>query len=793
MNPYQDFRYALRRLRQEPGTTAAVILVLGLGLGMTTAVWSLIDASMLRPLPYKNAEDIVVIQEYDIAGEQTDYLSGPTYRDLRDAVDGSVTLAAKYFESRLLTEANNPDQLRGHGVTDGFLDTLGIRLEIGRPFTTEEHKAQEKVVILQYDLWQRQFGGDPAILGETIVLSSERFEVVGVMAEGAAFPTFSEYYRPFDAEIATDRMARSFQVIGRRAPGVSVDAARERMTAVFAQLEREHPEALAERTVSVESLRVTLMGKDAQTRLFLLLAAVGALLAVTCLNVAALLLARSNERRHELAIRRALGAGKGRVHTQLITESLTLALLGGAVGILLAYWLVDLITALLGDALPSPSPPVVDLRVLAVTFLIAVVSGTLFGLLPARQAGRLDIVEALKPGRHGQAGGRRIGSRAALVVAQIAFSAVLVVAAALMARTLFWLDKVELGFDPEPVFNVGFVLSGDRYDATQKQLFWDQLLERLESTEGIAAAGGANFPPFTGSRDSQVEVPGTDLSFTAGERVVLPGTFETLSRPLLAGRDFDERDETAAARVIIVTESFAQRIAADGDALGRTIRIFDGSDSMLADIVGVVGDVRHSGPTGPIRPEFFHPFDQDSWGYMNLLVRSEGNRPETLEKTITSVINQIDPELPTFARYRAGDRIDDYLLQPQISALTVVLFATCALLLAAIGVYGVLAHTTFRRTREIGIRMALGAESAQVLRAIIADGMKLVATGLMIGLAASLLLTLGLENLLWGVSVLDPISWASAVLALTGAGLLAAWLPARRASRVHPAIALRNE
>jgi putative ABC transport system permease protein len=798
----QDLRYGLRSLFRSPGVTLIAILTLGLGIGANSAIFSVVNTALLRPLPYPDPGRLMLVMESNPAkGYQRFPLSPLNYVDYRDQNSVLERLCAFDGTSFILTGAGRPEKIQGARVSAGFFETLGIAPLNGRAFAADEDRpGPDQVAILGHGLWQRRFGSDPGVLGRTVTLGGAAYTVVGVMPPGFAFPNRSEIWKPMalaDNEMQS-RGSHYLLSIGRLRPGVSPERARADLEAIAARLQQRYPDTNTGWTARVEPLAERIIG-DARPTLLVLLAAVGFVLLIACANVASLLLARAAARRKEFAVRSALGAGRARLARQLITESLLLGLLGGGLGLLLALWGTDLLSAAAPPGIPRVREVGVDGRVILFTGGVALLTGLLFGLAPALQAARTDLNEALKEGARGDGGSpRRHRARALLVVAETALALVLLAGAGLMLRSLLRLQAIDPGFDPRHVLAVHVELPDARYpDERRRADFFRAALERLASLPGAQAAG-AVFPlPMGGDRlIFSFGIEGRPVAEadrpSAGYYVVSPDYFRAMGIHLMSGRAFTERDREGAPRVAIINATMARQFWPGEDPVGRRIVIDNGPQDLWREIVGVVQDVKHTELEGDSVAQMYEPYPQAPLPLMTLTVRAAG-APEGLAEAARRAILALDKDQPV-SRTATMDRLlAESIARPRYSLLLLGVFAGVALLLATVGIYGLLSHSVTQRTREIGIRMALGARRGQVLVLVIANGMRLALLGIGAGLLGAIALTRLMSSLLYRVSPTDPATLAAVALLLAGAALLACLVPARRATRVDPMGALRCE
>jgi predicted permease len=784
-----DLRYAIRTLAKSPGFTVIVVLALALGIGANSAIFSVVNAVLLRPLPYPDADRLVVMN-----------LSLPDYRDLVEGspvFDTTAVLATNRYN---LASDGASDQILGAIVSPGFFPLLGAPV-VGRVFSPEED--EEALAVISHDLWRNRFEADPAVLGKTIVLSGRAHAIVGIMPPSFQFPSseFKIWVTMGSAMAETpaqreNRSLRIFRAIGHLRPGVNITQAQAEADRISARLEREHPATNAGVRIRVVSLYERLVG-EVRPALLVMLCAVGLLLLIACANVANLLLAKTTTREREIAIRAALGAGRWRIVRQFLTESVLLALLGGLFGLVIAAWGIDLLPKLGGQGLPRADSIRIDVPVLLVTFGASILTGILFGALPALHATNANLNELLKEGGRGAGGGtrgRRV--RGGLVVIEVALSVVVLIGAGLLVQSFTRLLHVDPGFRAENLLTMNLQLSQYK-DPRQRAGLTRQVLERIGRLPGVQVAGaGTGLPPQTAQRATGFEVQGL-ADLTPDERsafyiAVTPGYFGALGTPLVQGRTFDDRDSDGAAKVVIVNESLARRLFPGDDALGRQLKLVNPEqDADWRTIVGVVGDVRYSGLDDPGGAAVYTPFAQTPFPWAYLMVRTGGTPvgPAAIQGAISAVGGDL-----TVARIVPMEQlVDESVAQPRFSALLISIFGGLALVLAAVGIYGVVSYSVAQRTREIGIRIALGARRADVLRLVVGQGMILTLTGIAIGIAGAAAVTRLLADLLFEVSPTDPGTFLAIAVLLAGVAFFSSYVPARRAARVDPLEAIRAE
>jgi len=808
---WQDLRYSLRMLRKRPGFTLVAVATLALSIGANSAVFSVVNAVLLSPLPYPNSEQLTMIWgKLPAHGLNQLNASPPEFVDYRDRNQAFAAVAVYASMGRNLTGAGEPERINVTFVTASFFAVLDTPPWRGRGFLDEEDRpGHDQVVLLSYGLWQRQFGGDEQIIGRSIMLDGKSHTVVGVMGAGFQFPDAeTQLWKPmaFAADNLSDdsRGSHYLGLIARMKPGVTLAQAQADLDAIATQMQQEHPnhyEADSGWGVSVVSLREQLVG-DVRLTLLVLLGAVGFVLAVACANVANLLLARAATRQREIAIRVALGASRWRIIRQLLAESLLLAMTGGAMGLLLALWGKDLLVSLNPASLPFVNEVRVDGKVMGFTFAVSVLTALLFGIAPALQASKLNLSQSLKESGSKATDSRsRYHLRGWLVVTEVALAMILAVGAGLMIKSLYRLKQVDPGFEPANLLTMRLSLPQAKYPAPQQQrAFFDQLVDRMARLPDVQSAGLVNFLPLSGSGNRRnISVEGKpENPINVEFRISNPDYFRAMGIQLRKGRLFDEHDRENSTYVAVVNETFLRVFLPDEEPLGKRIKM-GGMDSPFRwlSIAGVVKDLKHRGLDAQTRPEMYIPYLQPplaDWNIqsMFLVVRTE-NEPQRLIASVPGIVQEIDRQQPVYAISTMQQLLNQSTAARRFNMLLMTIFAGLALALAAVGIYGVMAQAAGGRTREIGIRMALGARPGDVLRLIIGQGLKLTIIGVGIGLASALALARLIDSLLFGTSASDPLTFAGVALLLTIVALAACYIPARRATRVDPMIALRYE
>ncbi len=812
---FQDLRYGVRMLIKRPGFTAVAIIALALGIGANTAIFSVVNAVLLRPLPFSDPNRLVAVYEtHARRGMALNAVSYPNFADWRDQNNVFERIAAYHNGDYIMTGADEPARLQCSIVSADMFDLLGAKPALGRTFLPEEDKPGDsgRVAILSHSMWQKRFSADPNVLEKSITLNGKNYSVVGVMPAGFQFPiqnepvelwtTFAPEFESLDGEPTTaqQRGAHYLETIARLKPDVTIEQAQAEMTAIMSRLEQQYPDQNSYRGATVMSALESIIG-DIKPALLILLGAVGCVLLIACANVANILLARATTRHKEMAIRAALGASRSRVVRQLLTESVTLAMAGGALGLLVALWGTDLLIALSRDDIPRSAQIGLDGRVLLFTLTVSVLTGVIFGLVPAIQSSKPDLSESLKEGGRGSAeGARRNRIRSALVVIEVAVAIVLLVSAGLLIESLRRLQNVNPGFDPKNVLAVTVGLPEVKYPSEKQIAFYRELLDRVKALPGVKRASAVLPLPLGQDRIRLTfEIEGRPMP--KGEhpvseyRAVSVDYFGAMGIPLRAGRDFTPRDDRKATPVVIVNQAFADKFFPGEDPIGKRIMpsiSVDDSKPVMRDIVGVVGNVKHLKLSAEDDPEYYVPHSQIPLDAMTLVVKSD-NDPRGLIGAIQNEVRALDKDLPVFNIKTLDDYVAASVAQPRFSALLLAIFAGLALVLTAVGLYGVMSYSVAQRTHEIGIRMALGARAGDVLKMVVGQGMALTLIGMAIGLCAAFMLTRIMSSLLYGVSATDPATFAEVAIALAVVALAACYIPARRATKVDPMVALRYE
>ena len=807
----KDIRYGIRSLLKQPGFTVVAVITLALGIGANTAIFSVVNAVLLRPLPYREADRLVVPVSVNPArGTEDGSISYADYLDWKreQVFAGVAALDNTTTNADLSGGTGEPERVNLAVVTEDYFAVLGVTPVLGRTFQPDDYSTPgpPRALVISDNLWQRYYGGDPQIVGRTIYLNGRPYPVVGVVPKAAIWPNDKDVFVPLNVGPNPDanllrRDNMLFLSLARLKPDAPIEQANAALATIARRLEQDHPESRKGWSNRAVPLLDYVVGKQLRVSLLVLLAAVGFVLLIACINVANLLLARAAVRAREMAIRLALGAGRLRLIRQLLAESLLLALLGGGLGLLLAIWGVDL----LAKFAPADTPRLVEIKVnagvLVFTLVVTLLTALLCGLMPAWQATRDDLNHALKEAGRSTAGGPRGRRwRSALVVAEVALSLMLLAGAGLMIRSFARVQQIDPGLKPEGLLTMEITAPRVRYpDEARVLAFYRELVERVTATPGVESAAVSSALPLGGGgfylgrvflAEGRPEPPvGADAP---GQwNVISPGYFKTTGTRLIKGRDFDQRDTAESAPVIILNESLARKIFPNEDPLGKRIRSWR-DENKLREIVGVVADVRYFGREDEPRGLVYVPHTQNAWRAMALNVRTQTN-PSAVVGAIRNQIKAVDKDLAVANLNTMTSILARSVAPRRSSMLLLTIFAGVAALLAAMGIYGVLSYVLSQRVSEIGVRLALGAQTADVFKLMIGEGMRLALTGVVLGLAFSFALTRLMKSLLYEVGASDPLTFAGVALLLALVALLACWVPARRATKVDPLVALRYE
>ncbi|QSQ21930.1 ABC transporter permease [Pyxidicoccus parkwayensis] len=800
----QDLRYAVRGLLRDRAFTLAAVLALALGIGANSAVFSVVNGVLLQAPPFAEPERLVDLSNNFARVGRTGLTSSvPEYREYRELPRVFSSVAAFTDDDVTLTGVDSPRHLRVVEATASLLPTLGVTPALGRGFTeAEETPGQDRVVVLTHKTWRAYFAQDPSVLGRTLQLDGVPYTVVGVLPRGVEYPADSDLYKPFApaAELTSEegRETRFLDVLARLKPGVTMEEATKDLARVSLALAQVHPKyEMAKRSIGMKSLEDEVVGSVRGT-LWLLLGAVGFVLLVACGSVANLLLARAASRSREVSIRAALGAGRKQLVAQFLVESLVLSVVGGALGLLLALWGMDALLSVVGDGLPRAAQVRLDVSTLGFTTGVSLLTGLVFGLVPALQSSRADLSATMREGSRGTAGGRSGRLRAGLVVAQVSLALVLLVGAGLFGKSLLALLSVDTGFTPEGVLTGQLSLPGASYEAKERQVaFSRELLTRIQNLHGVESAALTNELPLgrsiTFGFAIEGRTKGPDEVWPAVQlRTISPGYHHTLQVRLREGRLLQETDGPDAPWAVVINKAFADAYWPKGNALGQRLKLRR-PDAQWTTVVGIVDDVREWALDRPTPPMAYYSLYQVGSQGLSLAVRAKAGNPESLRSAIEAELHAVDANVPLFNVAPMVKLVDESIGSRRLSALLMSLFGGTALLLAALGISGVIGYSVAQRTREMGIRMALGAARGDVMSLVLGQGLRLAAMGVAVGLVLSLGLARLLSALLYGVTAYDPWTFVGVAALLAGVALVATWLPARRATKVDPIIALRSE
>ena len=804
----QDFRYGLRSLLKAPGFTIVTLLTLALGIGANTAIFSVVNAVLLRALPFRDPDQLMLVREVFGNSEQGS-VSGPNFLDWKKQNRSFSGMTTWRGIALALVGAGEPEEIPAATADADYFKVLGIDPIIGRGFLPGEDQGQATVVVLSETLWRSRFGADSSILGRTISLSGQPYTVVGVVPANRVYPGQVDAWLPLEYGLgrSATRDSHSYDVAARLKPGVSVAQAQQDLSAIAKALEHEYPSSNTGRGAIVVPLTDDTVG-TVRTALLLLTGAVGLVLLIACANVANLFLARAATRQREHAVRAALGAGQWRLTRQILVEAVTLSLLGGLLGLLLASWAIDLLLALQPRGIPRLKEVGIDTTVLTFTLLISLAVGIGFGLVPALAMARQDPAESLRSEGRGTGTGRqRTRFRSALAVAQVSLALILLVGAALLIRSVRQLSSIVLGFRPQGATTFQLSISNAKYpDAHAQQAYIDRIIERLETVPGVRKAGAVYFLPLgNGFTSGDISVEGRPAAAPgheeyAGYRIVAGDFLGALGATMRQGRALTPDDRAGAPLVTVVNEALVRKHFRGQNPIGQRITFGTPDSATWRQIVGVVADVRQSSLTDTPAPELYVPVDQmagDLWTVfmtipISFMVRSDVPS-STLGPAIKAAIHEVDPEQPVSQLREAGELLQVATARQRFSMSLLTLFGVLALVLATVGVYGVVAYGVTQRTRELGIRLALGARASSVQAMVLWQGLGLTLTGLVLGLVGALALSRLLTTLLYGVSPTDPRVIGMAVLVLALVSVIACLIPAIRATRVDPIEALRSE
>ena len=806
-----DLRFGIRMLFKNPVFTAVCIIALALGIGANTAIFSVVNAILLRPLPFKDADRLVMVWEHSFktgndrnVASPADLLDWQAQNQVFELMGAGVDFSSLKVN---MTGFGEPQDLQMQYATPDLFNVLGLNAEIGRTFTAEEGAPNgPDAVILSHRMWQNVFGSDRGLIGKPIKLNDHDYTVVGVMPPSFQFgQTKPDVWLPLSINPAINyrqRSGRYLTVVGRLKPGVTVSQAQAQMSTIAKNLEQQYPQFNSRWGVNLVPLYEQIVG-NVRVPLLLLLGTVLLVLLIACANVANLLLARATVRQKEIAVRTAMGASRWRIMRQLLTESVALSFVGGLAGLLLAMWGVNILVALSPGNIPRLQNVGIEPRVLFFTLGVSLLTGIIFGLVPAVENSRSNINETLRDGGRGTTGGRRSRiTRGAFVVTETAVALILLICSGLMIKSFIRLQSTKPGIDPDSVLTMRISLPRSQYGTNDRLTgFFSELNRRLEAIPGVQSAGAISFIPFAGTGSAtgftivgRPEPAAGDQPVT-GVSVVEPHFFRTLSIPLIKGRELTENDTGDASRVLLINETLAQKYFPNEDPIGKRLMIsWDRSDGS-EEIVGVVGDVHQDGLSTEVKPMIYWPSARTPYSTMSIAIRATGN-PMNFVSAVKEKVHSLDPNLPLADLKPMEDWMSDSIAQPRFNTQLLTIFAVVALILAGVGIYGVMAYSVTQRTQELGIRMALGAQQSEAIKLVISQAMTLAAMGVAIGLIVAFVLAkllTSFSSLLFNVKATDPLTYIQMAVTLLAIALLASFFPARRATKVDPMIALRSE
>jgi putative ABC transport system permease protein len=802
---WQDIRFAVRMLLKNWSVTAIIVVVLALGIGANTAIFSVVNAALLRPLPYADPDKLVRLSE-DSPNVPQMSISYPNFLDWREQNKIFSGIAALQFRSLNLTGTGEPERLAGRAVSAELFDVLGVKPALGRSFAAaEDQPGANPVCMISNGLWQRRFGSDPALVNKQINLSGTSYTVIGVLPASYAYGTPTDVFVPIG--LRADEMKErgnhpGIYAVARLKPGVTVETARAELIAMAARISEQY--GMKGNSATLTPLKTVFVG-DIRTTLLILLGAVGFVLAIACANVANLLLARAATRQKEMAIRTALGAGRLRIVRQLLTESILLALLGGIIGVLLAFWGIDFLRSAGADSLPSTAVVKLDGSVLLFTLLVSLLTGIIFGLVPALSAAKTDLHDTLKEGGRSSTAGGRSWMRSTLVVTEVALSLVLLIGAGLLIKSFIRILDTDPGFKSQNLLTMQLARNVKKDEGGKALNFFNDLNGRIARLPGVESAAFSNGIPLGQTGDTSFAIVGRPKPETGKQPqtmlyITSPDYLQAMGIRLVKGRFFTAQDTQKSPRVAVIDEAFARQQFPDQEALGQRIA-GDGKDNPDAEIVGVVAHVKHFGldAVEGIQPQLYLPFNQapdSSFPFLasraNLIIRTTGDAL-SLTAAVRREVQALDPNQPVFNVNTMEQTLDQSLVTERLSMTLLAFLASLALVLAAVGIYGVMSYTVTQRSHEIGIRMAIGAQPRDVFKMVIGRGMMLALIGVAFGFAGAFGLTRLMTTMLYGVEPTDPATFVSIGLLLTGVALVACYVPGRRATKVDPLVALRYE
>jgi len=809
----QDIRYALRQLRKSPGFTLVAVLTLALGIGANAAVFSVVDAVMLRPLPYYQPERLIEANSINSHDPEPRNVCYPDFFDWRAQNHTLEHLVSYHDTTFTLTGLERPVQVDAQIVSWDLLPALGVRAELGRGFTSDEEKVGTRVVLISHALWMSQFGADPAIIGRGVHLSGGLYTVVGVMPSNFRFPvtatrnsawtTLAVDNDPTDPHpVTSNRGAHFLNVLGRLRPGVTAAQADLELRSIAGNLTRQYPDTNTRNDSAKVRTEISALIGDARTALLVVQGAVALVLLIACGNIANLLLARMRERQREIAVRSALGAGRTRIVRQLLAESLALSAVGGLAGCGLAFLGTPAILSLIGDSVPRATDAGVDLRVLSFAIFVSFTAGLIFGIIPAITASKTDLVSTLKEGGRSDIRGRD-WLRSSLIVGQVALGLVITAAAGLLITSFVNLLHTSEGFNPDHVTTLRFETPDARYNTGDaRPQFYRDYFEKVRALPGVQSAGGAVILPMTNNgivisfEDPEHPTPEGQRP-TADLTPITPDYLRTMQIPVLQGRDFSERDDMKSPQVMLVNQAFAEKFFPGEEVLGKKLKPGAGNGTPggppWREIVGVVGDIRLETTQRDMRPAMYLPAAQlPNWCCLYTVVRTSLD-PASLATSVQQIVSAMDKDIPVTEVRTMRELISSELSQPRFATILLSTFAGLASVLTVVGLYGVMNYSVTRRTREIGVRMALGAERSAVLTMVLRDAAILLGAGIVLGVASALISASVLQDMLYGTGSRNPVVLALVCTAVALAGVVAAFIPARRAAKVDPMVALRYE
>jgi len=802
----KDLNFGLRTMMRSPGFTLVALITITLGIGANTAIFSVVNTVLLRPLPYRNPETLAVIWEKQENVDQ-ESPSLPDFRDWRERNQSFEEMAVARRDNANLTGAGEPERLLARMITANFFSTLGVEPQVGRAFTDEEERVKAPVVVITDGLWKRRFGQDATLVGKPIRLYDASFTVIGVLPANFQFYTPADVFIPIS--FMPDRLKQAREehggviAVGRLKPGITLEQAQADLDGIAAVLEQQYPKTNNTVRVKIKSIYKDMVG-DVRSSLLVLLGAVSFVLLIACANVANLLLARAAGREREIAIRSALGATRWRIVRQLLTESVALFVAGGALGLLLAMWGADLLLAAMPVSIPWVKEIALDKTVLGFTLSASILTGIVFGLAPALQISKPDLNETLKEGGRGTTGARH-RLRSVIVVTEIALALVLLIGAGLMLKTFGRLHQIDAGFDGRNLLTMTFSLSPVKYsESSRARAFYKQLEERISTMPGVDAASVTHVVPLNGATVTPVLLEGQAFSNYGDQNLTVQSTvgvdyFRAMGIPLLEGRTFNDRDTEKTPGVAIIDQNMARELFRDKSPIGQLVLINEGT--LKLEVVGVVKHIKHlswdADEQSKIRFQMYTDYNQipdqffaDATGTMSLVVRGKSESAELI-RMVREQVSAIDRDQPIYNVKRMDELIASTISERRFAMILLAAFACVAMILAAVGIYGVMSYSVAQRSHEMGIRVALGAQGRDVLTLVVGQGLKLVLAGVAIGLVGAFALTRVISALLFGVSATDPVTFVATSALLTGVALAASFIPAHRATRVDPMVALR--